>query len=90
MTNSKLVSRRKALARISALAIGAYVAPTALTISTAHAKKGSSGGGSTGGGSTSGSSTSGSSTSGSSTSGSSTSGSKTLMEMFSKKKRKHK
>lgn len=71
MTKTDLFSRRKALLRLGAIAATAYAVPTIGTISTAQARRGSSGGGSGGGGS----STSGSSTSGSSTSGSSTSGS---------------
>ena len=48
MANEEL-SRRKALARISALALGAYAAPSFTTLSIAHASEGStSSGGSEG------------------------------------------
>ena len=50
MSDSNIFSRRTALLRISALAIGAYAIPTIMTISTAHAEKGSSGGNDTSGG----------------------------------------
>jgi hypothetical protein len=78
---SDIISRRKALLRLGALATVAYATPVLMTISKSQAKGENSGhgsensGSSTGGESTSGSSTSGESTSGSSTSGESTSGS---------------
>ena len=77
---SDIISRRKALLRVGALAAVAYATPVLMTITKAQAKgdnSGSGSGNSGSGSSTSGSSTSGSSTSGSSTSGSSTSGSST-------------
>jgi hypothetical protein len=68
----KLISRRKALARLGALAFGAYCAPALTTLSAAEAKGSSSPSGSGNSGSGSGNSGSGSGNSGS---GSSNSGS---------------
>jgi hypothetical protein len=50
MSDDSMVNRRKALARISALALAAYMVPTVLTISEAKASSGSDGGGGDGGG----------------------------------------
>ncbi len=75
---SDIISRRKALLRLGALATVAYATPVLMTITKAQAKGENSGSGSSSGGeSTSGSSTSGESTSGTSTSGESTSGTST-------------
>jgi len=64
MSDSLILNRRKALARISALALSAYMVPTVLTISKAKADGGSSGGGDGGGDSSGGGSSGGSDTSG--------------------------
>lgn len=50
MSDDSMVNRRKALARISALALAIYMVPTVLTISEAKASSGSDGGGGDGGG----------------------------------------
>jgi hypothetical protein len=50
MSDISTVNRRKALARISALALAAYMVPTVLTISAAKASSGDGGGGGGGGG----------------------------------------
>jgi len=50
MSDISTVNRRKALARISALALAAYMVPTVLTISAAKASSGDGGGGDGGGG----------------------------------------
>jgi hypothetical protein len=77
--SDSILNRRKALLRFGAVAMAAYVAPAALTITSAQAKDDESGsgnnsGGTTGGGDTGGVDTSGTSTSGDSTSGTSTAG----------------
>lgn len=68
MSDSNIFSRRTALLRISALAVGAYAIPTILTISTAHASdnddQGDTSGSDTSGGGTSGNDDSGNDTSG--------------------------
>jgi len=50
MSDISTVNRRKALARISALVLAAYIVPTVLTISEAKASGGGDGGGGDGGG----------------------------------------
>lgn len=50
MSDISTVNRRKALARISALVLAAYIVPTVLTISKAKASGGGDGGGGDGGG----------------------------------------
>ncbi len=77
---SDIISRRKALLRVGALAAVAYATPVLMTITKAQAKgdnSGSGGDGASGGNSGHGSANSGSSSGGESTSGTSTSGEST-------------
>jgi hypothetical protein len=75
ISNEDILSRRKTLARIAMLAIGAYAAPALTTLSVAKAGGSGSSGGGDSGGDSSGSSSSSSSSSPSSASDSETDGS---------------